>query len=237
MSTLRYLIVNADDFGQTSGINRGIIDSYERGIVTSTSLMVRWPAAAEAGAYAKAHEELSLGLHVDLGEWRKVDWDWKPIYEVVAIDDEAAVREEVERQMETFERLSGRRPSHLDCHQHVHMREPVVRAILLEIATDLEIPLRQVTAGVQYCGDFYGQDVNGRSLPSTVSPEGLTEILKALPAGLTELACHPGFVEDLDTMYRTERAWEVDTLTDARVKKALERFNISLRSFSNLPVI
>ena len=48
MPATRFLIVNADDFGQSSGINRGIITAHEKGIVTSASLMVRWPAAVEA---------------------------------------------------------------------------------------------------------------------------------------------------------------------------------------------
>ena len=64
-----YLIVNADDFGQSPGVNRGVIAAHERGVVTSTSLMVRWPSAAAAAAYAREHPALSVGLHVDLGEW------------------------------------------------------------------------------------------------------------------------------------------------------------------------
>ena len=49
----RALIVNADDLGRSSGINRGIGIAHERGIVTSASLMVRLPAAREAAAYAR----------------------------------------------------------------------------------------------------------------------------------------------------------------------------------------
>ena len=49
----RRLIVNADDFGQSAGINEGIIRCHERGIVTSASLMVRWPHAAAAAEYAR----------------------------------------------------------------------------------------------------------------------------------------------------------------------------------------
>lgn len=49
----RFLIVNADDFGQSPGVNRGIIEAHEHGIVTSASLMVRWPAATEAAAYGR----------------------------------------------------------------------------------------------------------------------------------------------------------------------------------------
>ena len=65
----RSLIVNADDFGQSTAINRGIIRAYEQGVVTSASLMVLWPAAKEAANYARLHPSLSVGLHVDLAEW------------------------------------------------------------------------------------------------------------------------------------------------------------------------
>jgi hypothetical protein len=59
------LIVNADDFGLSGGVNAGIMAAHEHGIVTSASLMVRWPAAR----YAAGHPRMSLGLHLDLGEW------------------------------------------------------------------------------------------------------------------------------------------------------------------------
>ena len=58
----RYLIVNADDFGQSEGINRGIITAHEKGIVTSASLMVRWDAARQAAKYAGSNRALGIGL-------------------------------------------------------------------------------------------------------------------------------------------------------------------------------
>ena len=87
MAAKRYLIVNADDFGQSHGVNRGIIEAHERGIVTSASLMVRWPAATEAAAYSRQHPHLSLGLHVDFGEWACRGGHWVPLYEVVPSND------------------------------------------------------------------------------------------------------------------------------------------------------
>lgn len=47
------LVVNADDFGRSPGVNRGVIRAHEHGIVTSATLMVRWPAAREAAEYAR----------------------------------------------------------------------------------------------------------------------------------------------------------------------------------------
>src|SRR6478609_7078242 len=81
----RYLIVNADDFGMSTGINRAIARSHECGIVTSASLMVRWPAVAEAVAMSRDLPELSLGLHVDLGEWAFRNGSWISLYEFVPL--------------------------------------------------------------------------------------------------------------------------------------------------------
>ncbi len=100
MTKQRYLIVNADDFGQSAGINRGIIDAHEHGVVTSASLMVRWPAAIEAARYARSHTSLSLGLHFDFGEWCCRDGYWSMLYEVVPENDVKAVKDEARRQRE-----------------------------------------------------------------------------------------------------------------------------------------
>ena len=77
----RSLIVNADDFGRSREINSGVIKAREHGILTSASLMVRWPAATEAAAYGRDNSGFSLGLHVDLGEWAFGDGEWFPVYE------------------------------------------------------------------------------------------------------------------------------------------------------------
>src|SRR5438105_15542053 len=121
----RYLVVNADDFGLSNGVNRGIIQAAQQGIVTSASLMVRQPAAAAAAAYARESTRLSVGLHVDLGEWIYRNGEWVHLYFVVPTDDAAAVRAEVAGQLADFNRLTGTDPTHLDSHQHVHREEPV----------------------------------------------------------------------------------------------------------------
>src|SRR5215475_2897529 len=114
----RYLIVNADDFGLSPGVNRGIIECAERGIVTSASLMVRWPAAAEAASYRNQSRNISIGLHVDLGEWVLRNGEWEPLYKVVDTEDKRAVEAEITQQLGQFRWLVGRNPSHLDSHQH-----------------------------------------------------------------------------------------------------------------------
>ena len=229
MSRARFLIVNADDLGQSSGINRGIIESFENGIVTSASLMVRWPAASEAAAYAREHPELSIGLHLDLGEWAYRNGDWISLYRVVDAGDATEVAEEVSRQLETFQKLVGKQPSHIDSHQHVHRSEPV-RSALVEEARKLGVPLR-LNSVVQYCGAFYGQMEDGTSLPDHISVEALTKVLRDLPEGITELACHPAKHLDFDTMYTFERLQECDVLCDRRIREFVTKEKIRLCSF------
>jgi chitin disaccharide deacetylase len=55
-----FAIVNADDFGLSRGIKRGIAEAHEQGIVTNASLMVRWSAAGDAAAYARNHPALGV---------------------------------------------------------------------------------------------------------------------------------------------------------------------------------
>ena len=75
---------------------------------------------------------------------------------------------------------------------HVRLREPV-RSVLVEIANDLRIPLRSCNSEIGYVGNFYGQAAEGASLPDLISVNGLIEILRELPDGISEL----GFPVDL----------------------------------------
>jgi predicted glycoside hydrolase/deacetylase ChbG (UPF0249 family) len=234
MQQKRYLIVNADDFGMSLGINRGIIQAHEQGIVTSASLMVRWPAAEAAAAYARQRPQLSVGLHLDLGEWAYTDDQWTPLYQVVPPDDLQAVHAEAWRQLAEFRRLLGRDPTHLDSHQHVHLSEPA-KSILIEMARQLNLPLRHLSGpAIRYCGDFYGQGNKGEPFPDAISVPSLLRILRTLAPGLTELACHAGYDDGLVTMYRRERRQEVLTLCNPQVRSALGSLHIELSTFAQM---
>jgi predicted glycoside hydrolase/deacetylase ChbG (UPF0249 family) len=228
----RILIVNADDFGRSPGVNRGVIRSHEEGIVTSAGLMVRWPAAEEAAAYARA-STLSLGLHLDLGEWEYRGGDWSPRYEVLSKEKPDAVERELREQVERFERLTGTTPTHLDSHQHVHRDEPA-RTALREVGAELGVPVRHLTPGIRYSGSFYGQDAKGEAVPEAITVEGLIRVIEKLPVGITELGCHPADPTDHDSTYDRERSVEVATLCDPRVRMAIEQNGVILRSFADL---
>src|SRR2546430_16356562 len=91
---MKYLIVNGDDFGASSGVNRGIREAHLHGILTSASLLVNTPGADEAARLAAALPDLSVGLHADLGD--ELD---------KASADSQGVRESLQRQFRWFESL------------------------------------------------------------------------------------------------------------------------------------
>jgi len=233
----KYLIVNADDFGRSSGLNRGIIAAHENGIVTSASLMVRWPAAVEGAAYGREHPELSLGLHLDLGEWFYCDDEWVADYEVAPLQDATRVAKEISLQLAAFRWLVHKDPTHIDSHQHVHLREPV-RSIVLASASELQARVRLCDRDVHYCGRFYGQTAEGKPWPERIATDALIGILRELKPGITELGCHPGDGDhDLCSVYRNERLLEVDVLCDPRIRAAIENEQIVLCSFAELPLV
>ena len=229
----RLLIVNADDFGLTASVNAGVERGFLDGIVTSASLMTRPPAAADAARFARRHPSLSVGLHLDLGEWVCQDGRWRPSYEVVDPGDPLAVKAEVDRQLDAFRDLVGRDPTHLDSHQHVHLAEPA-RGIVRALAETNDIPVRRLDRRVGFCGDFYGQSGTGAPLPSLITVESLLALIDGLPAGCTELGCHPAAGPVPESVYDEERVVELATLTDPRVVEALREGPTRLASFHEL---
>ena len=215
--TRRWLVVNADDFGASHGVNRGILKAHLDGIVTSTSLMVDGPGSDEAGRLARATPGLSVGLHVELS----------PV--LAGVGDATALEAELQRQAARFLELVGAPPTHLDSHRDVHRGADVLPAFL-ELARQLGVPLRGHSP-VRRLGDFYGQ-WGGESHPEQLSVASLVRMLESkLEDGVTELICHPGHVDgELRSSYVQERELEVVTLCDSRVREALTRLGIELVS-------
>ena len=218
------LIVTADDFGLCEEVNEGVVIAHRDGIVTATSLMVRRPHAADAVRLAAGMPALAVGLHVDLGEWtHHPGRGWHLTDRVVDVDDADGVRDEIDRQLGVFVRLSGTTPSHLDGHQHVQRDGPSA-TVLRELAARLAVPLRLHDERIRHCGAFHGQDGRGAPYPSGITVEALVAIIDDLPDGATELGCHPGIAVPAHlSVYSDERSLEVATLCDPSVGEALHR--------------
>ena len=65
---MKYLIVNADDFGLAESINLGIIQGHTEGIITSTTVMAGGKAFETGMALLKQHSQLGVGVHLTLDE-------------------------------------------------------------------------------------------------------------------------------------------------------------------------
>jgi predicted glycoside hydrolase/deacetylase ChbG (UPF0249 family) len=132
---MRTIVVNADDLGIDMRRDAGIFELLDAGAVTQASLLVRGRNARAAASRAreKGHE---LGLHLDLTETDPcapkdeiatlLDRDGKKLgkhglREAAARVDLAHVAREAEAQIEAFETLMGKKPTHVDGHQHVHV--------------------------------------------------------------------------------------------------------------------
>jgi chitin disaccharide deacetylase len=219
---VKYLIVNADDFGASSGINRGILEAHRQGILTSTSLMVNMPAAAEAIVLSHDAPDLGIGLHVNFTN--------ESDDPVVDIADTEACRKELTRQFEQFNALMGRLPTHIDSHHHVHRRSNLL-PLFLDLASQYRLPLREHSR-VRYFKRFYGQWKDGTHL-EWISPENLVRMLDAgLADGFTELGCHPGYVDPaFQSVYNNEREVELRTLCDPLVRDWLTGSGAHLINF------
>ena len=227
----RFVIVNADDFGLAPAVNRGVVEAFERGIVTSASLMVNRPGAEEAARYSREQPAFDIGLHVEVSQWQQRPRPWSLPRSKERV--QSRVAREVDGQLDRFRGLVGHDPTHIDSHQHRH-RVDLLRPLFETVAQELDVPLRHFHPSIRFCGEFYGHDGRGRPEPEAITPEALIELLERLPAGITELCCHPGYPEGVDMWYRHERGHEVRTLCDPRVRDAIERLGITLASFSEV---
>jgi predicted glycoside hydrolase/deacetylase ChbG (UPF0249 family) len=216
---MKSLIVNGDDFGASKGVNRGVIEAHDRGILTSASMMVDMPGSADAAALSARHPKLGVGLHVVLP----------------SPAESAAAEAEVERQLQRFTELTGRLPTHIDTHHNVHRDDDGLLPIFLAVAKHHGLPLRGHCA-VRLIPTFYGQ-WDGETHLEAVSPNALARIVETeVEDGFSELCCHPGHVDaDLASSYRGEREAELETLCDPSVAALLSEQDIHLATFRDVP--
>ncbi|MCC7450636.1 MAG: ChbG/HpnK family deacetylase [Anaerolineae bacterium] len=153
-----YLIVNADDFGITEGTNRAIIDAFQRGIVTSTSLLANGYAFDHAVALAHENPSLGIGVHLTLTEGPPVSANNRQITRsdgklplsnqpfaralIAGRLPRDAIRREFAAQINKVV-AAGIKPTHVDGHKYIHLL-PGISAIVANLARQFSIPVMRV---------------------------------------------------------------------------------------------
>lgn len=274
----KLLIINADDFGLTKGINRGIIHCFQNGIVRSVSLMANGIAFDDAVSLLKENGDLGVGWHAILvgekpvlpasnikslvGADGKFFRDYKAfIFKYVIgqihLDE---ILNELESQIVKILN-SGIIIDHIDSHQFIHMLPKIVN-IVIKLAKKYNIkyirfPCRELfqvfnikgiglssLSAISYlqvhnAGLNHTKRVLGFRRSCRMKENNLLECLDYCQDGVTEVLCHPGFI---DETYRKNYAhWvvndpegEIPALTSEVVKKKLRYLNIELTNYRAL---
>jgi predicted glycoside hydrolase/deacetylase ChbG (UPF0249 family) len=190
--------------------------------------MVDAPLAFEAAALARTHPGLSVGLHFAVTD---------TVGPKVDLFDVAAIEKELRRQYGLCCELLGRPPTHLDSHHHVHLRKELL-PLFAAWAAEQQLPLRGLGV-VRYNGSFYGhwydEEWQPHPAPELIGVDNLEKILRDLPEGITELACHPAYASpDLCSSYAAEREIELATLLHPRILTVIHELDIALVNYSTL---
>jgi len=133
LSARKQLVVNADDFGFTPDVNRGIVEAHRGGILTATTLMANGAAFEDALLLARETPTLDIGCHLVLIGGRSLVTG-KPYPRTVGQLIAALARREIRPYEELAAQVrhilnAGVRPTHLDTHKHTHLAPPVLEAV------------------------------------------------------------------------------------------------------------
>lgn len=158
---MRYLIINADDFGISAGVNEGIVDAWKAGVITSTSIMPTGLAYDDAIAKAKEIPGLPIGVHFSVSSGRCcasptnvasltdatgafLIREGESFREQMALASRISAQElEVELRAQ-FEAIlsAGFRPQHVDCHHAYLYAVPELYSVVLRLAAEWRVVAR-----------------------------------------------------------------------------------------------
>ncbi|MCA9893889.1 MAG: polysaccharide deacetylase family protein, partial [Anaerolineae bacterium] len=217
----RLLIINADDFGMCHAANMAIFQALTEGIVCSTTLMVPCPWSPQAIAILRDNPDLSFGVHLTaIGD--SLDYRWRPLLggdQVPSLVDETGHFYVFDRMDEYFAQMdldqlelefraqintvldAGLLPTHLDWHSLRMNRKPELFDVMFRLAREYDLALRvrerPLIERVQRAGlpvndyDF----LDSYMLPTDGKLDAYSQLLRELPAGLSEWAVHPGVAD------------------------------------------
>ena len=281
-SSQKMLIINADDFNLTEGVNRAILQCHDRGIVTSTTILINRPLKRAWIRELKKRKDLGLGLHLNVTLGKPVSkpaqiasllseaGKFKAFNRVLSLRAKRSnlkckiatpaenhgglamttipglpqcleLQKEWEAQILKFKKIFGRLPTHLDSHHQLH-DHPFFLSGLSTLSKRYKLPVRrskllgprpsrgQAPLG-RYTTDYLFGDLDPEKYWKASK---LKACLKKLPAGISEIMCHPGYHDqDLDKIssFTSGRASELELFSSPTLRKKIRASGIILTHY------
>ncbi len=244
-------------------VNAAIMDTIQRGVVTSTSIMIPCAWAAEAADFLRAHPEVDVGVHLTVtSEWRH--YRWRPLTQpspksaltdesgfffrnAMALTASGELESELLAQIELATKL-GINPTHLDSHMFALFGPQELLNSYVRVARSASLPFLLLPRLKTFVS--YSRHTPVDNLMFINCPEGLAlswadwydSILRSLQPGITELIVHPAFdgaetravMGDIWGCGATWRQRDYDVLTSARFRQTIQENNIELTTWANV---
>lgn len=239
------LIINADDFGYSKGVNLGIIEAHECGVLTSTTLMVNMPGALHAAECAKNFPNLGIGLHLNISLGYSltkgktlVDKNnkfFKPS-QLTNFDiyDEEEIYNELVAQYNLFKKIMGKEPTHLDSHLFTTDLIPKMKKVAIKLAEELNLSLRNHKINDYKKVKF----INYRNFNAKPNLEYIIEYFsEIIKDEYVEIMTHPGYLDLFlykNSSYSIQRVEEVEFLKGNHLKELISKNNVNLINYNNI---
>ena len=229
------LIINADDYGYTQGINKGIIHGHKNGIISSTTVLTNSPNLQQSYDLVKECPQLGLGVHLTLTLGKPLTqghsltdqngyfFNRKEIN--LSIMDKKEIYNEWKSQIELFIQTFNQYPTHLDSHHSVH-DQPETFAITQYLCQEYNLTCRRHSPA-KFIGNFFGANITVDFIIETLKNNINEECI--------EIMTHAGFsdqeLRDLSS-YNDDREKELEILCDKTLIRYIEENNIALINYN-----
>lgn len=253
------LIINADDYGLTVNVSKGIIEGMKKGIISDTSAIVSTTDFPESAKMALENDICEMGLHCLLTMGQPI----LPVSECKSLVNEKGyfysreefkhrevnideVRRELEAQIERFT-STGLKLNHLDTHHGFMNKSEEMTKLFIELAIKYDVPLRNEASrkGDKRLMSYYKEakilQTNHLFFNTKLPYHTVEEIIEYLEialetCGVVEIGCHPGYCDELlkrISVLNSDREKELKVFENQSLINFIRKENITLLSYSD----